>query len=208
MTASISIRPYTVLDEENTVKQSASPDGLASLYVELQPLANKIKVFARALLVVSLLRLASIEGLLGILSSLAVLCWAAPGSLGVAYASRQARMMAWLSASGAALGLIGALSFAVTMMPDINGYVYSACLKAKELELLHDGNIESVLMSEDTPAGTDACEAAATTTEKVLPSLLVLFSFVEVSLFILAVAVGKMANLLVLKARACGANAI
>jgi len=203
-----SIRPstYTVLDEENTVKQSASADGLASLYVELQPLANKIKVFARALLVVSLLRLASIEGLLGILSSLAVLCWAAPGSLGVAYASRQARMMAWLSASGAALGLIGALSFAVTMMPDINGYVYSACLKAKELEL--DETLGSLLMSEDTPAGADACEAAATTTEKVLPSLLVLFSFVEVSLFILAVAVGKMANLLVLKARACGANAI
>ena len=62
-------------------------------YSDLEPLAAEVLKGARMLLIFSIIRLPSLEGLLGLLAAVSILFWAAPGSLGVAYSSRQVRRL-------------------------------------------------------------------------------------------------------------------
>ena len=58
-------------------------------YADLEPLAAEVLKGARMLLIFAIIRLPSLEGLLGLLAAVSILFWAAPGSLGIAYSARQ-----------------------------------------------------------------------------------------------------------------------
>lgn len=87
------------------VNDSAS--GLAQMYKDLEPHSEKLKTAARCLMIFSIFRLFSAGGMLGFLAACFTLCFAAPGSLGVAYSARYTRILAILSASCT----LGALAF-------------------------------------------------------------------------------------------------
>ncbi len=73
---------------EPVVVVAQPADTLTQMQIELQPLARKVRTAAAVLLIFSLLRMCSPAGFFGLIAASSVLCCAAPGSLGTAYASR------------------------------------------------------------------------------------------------------------------------
>ena len=79
--------------------------------IQLAPLAQKLRRAAKLLLFFSILRLFSPDDMFGAISACTVLCCAAPGPLGSAYASRFARTTSQLAALGALFSMIFAIDF-------------------------------------------------------------------------------------------------
>lgn len=107
-------------------EQNDSSDGLARMYQDLQPYALKLKSSATVLLLVSIFFCGSLEGLFGIMAAMSVLCCAAPGSLGTAYAARCTKILAIVCAV-IALSQLVALTAVSIMMPTMPHHIAEAC---------------------------------------------------------------------------------
>ena len=97
------------------------------MYEDLTPLANHLRRAAHGLLFFSILFAFSIEGLFGLIAACGVLCCAAPGSLGVAYAARCTRITATISAVMAFLHIFCLATFSLTMMPEMPHAFHHVC---------------------------------------------------------------------------------
>jgi hypothetical protein len=100
--------------------QNDSSEGLARMYADLEEPAKKLRSSAFTLLLLSFLFCGSIEGIFAMIAALSVLCCAAPGSLGTAYAARCTRICAIVCAVVAfsQMMMLTAVSFMVPHMPE------------------------------------------------------------------------------------------
>lgn len=104
-----------------------SSEGLARLYADLDPLARHVRSAACTLLMFSFFFCGTLEGLFGLMAACCVLCCAAPGSLGVAHASRCAKICAVCTATLALLHLLAISTFAVAVLPTMPAAVAQTC---------------------------------------------------------------------------------
>ena len=111
-----------------------SSEGLARMYVDLEPLARRVRSSACWLLFFSFMFCGSIEGFFGIIAACGVLCCSAPGSLGTAYASRCTKTCAIITATIAMFHLCALSTFGFVILPEVPHAVAEMCT-AKEREL-------------------------------------------------------------------------
>merc|ERR1719183_2450987 len=115
--------PVQVAEAADTVAVPVindSSSGLAQMYQDLNKPAAYLRSSATTLLLISIFFCGSLEGIFGLIAACGVLCCAAPGSLGTAYAARCTRIAAVLCAA-LALGqflCLGALSMMMPHMPE------------------------------------------------------------------------------------------
>ena len=88
------------------------------MYADLAPEALRVRSAACFLLGVSMFMCGSLEGFMGIIAACTILCCAAPGSLGTAYAARCARVAALLAAGFGAVHLVALSLFSVAVLPE------------------------------------------------------------------------------------------
>merc|ERR1719375_2470024 len=69
----------------------------------------------------------TLEGFFGLMAAAGVLCCAAPGSLGTAYASRCTKTLAVICASLAAFHLIAISVFSIAVLPEMPHAVMDMC---------------------------------------------------------------------------------
>jgi len=110
--------------------QNDSSEGLAQLYRDLDPLASRLRCSATMLLFFSLCLLGSVEGLFGMIAAAGILCCAAPGSLGTAYAARCSRITATIAAAFALMHFAAVTSFAYVVLPTMPQEVKGVCASA------------------------------------------------------------------------------
>jgi len=116
----VEVVPVMTEVEIEVPTQNDSTEGLANLYRGLEPAAMRLRSAAFSLLLISFLFCGTLEGLFGMAAAVSVLCCAAPGSLGTAYAARCTRIAAIICAA-LALGqllVLSTFSFVVPHMPD------------------------------------------------------------------------------------------
>merc|ERR1719424_1030147 len=77
--------------------QNDSSAGLARMYADLELPAAKLRGHAVVLLCISVLMCGEPSGFFGLVAAAGVLCCAAPGSLGTAYAARCTRVCALIA---------------------------------------------------------------------------------------------------------------
>ena len=111
-----------------------SSEGLARMYADLEPLARAVKSAACSLLIFSMLFCGTLEGLFGLFAACTVLFCAAPGSLGVAHASRCAKICAIFTASLALFHMMALSTFSIVVLPSMPATVAQMCM-AKEREM-------------------------------------------------------------------------
>jgi len=110
--------------------QNDSSDGLARMYADLAPEALRVRSAACFLLGVSMFMCGSLEGFMGIIAACTILCCAAPGSLGTAYAARCARVAALLAAGFGAVHLVALSLFSVAVLPEVPPAAAAMCDQA------------------------------------------------------------------------------
>jgi len=109
-----------VIDVTVVPSQNDSSEGLANMYRDLAPAADRLRASAFSLLLLSFFFCGTLEGMFGLIAAASVLCCAAPGSLGTAYAARCTRIAAIVCAA-LALGeilMLGTLSMMVPHVPE------------------------------------------------------------------------------------------
>jgi len=111
-----------------------SSEGLARMYKDLEPLAARLRSAAFGLLLFSILFMGSLEGMFGLVAACGVLCCAAPGSLGVAYAARCTRIAAIMCASIALMHTLCLTTFATVVLPEMPAAISKACEESKMSE--------------------------------------------------------------------------
>lgn len=114
--------------------QNDSSDGLARMYSDLEPLAQRVRSSACWLLFFSMMFCGTLEGMCGLFAAAAVLCCAAPGSLGTAYASRCSKTLATITAVLALFHLLALSTFSFVVLPEVPHTVAHMCA-AKEAQL-------------------------------------------------------------------------
>jgi len=214
-----------------------SSSGLARMYEDLKPGAAALRRVASVLLCFSLLVLGSptLEGVFGLIAACGVLCCAAPGSLGTAYAARCTRICAIICA-GIALFQALTLSAVAVTIPRVPQALMEVCGEEAIASLPEPFEASQKYEAEialDTPSfsqrGADAvvfvatsaarklhavsgrdvdCERMAEFIDMLPPSMLHFFSFVELGLFASAYATARVAARLMSDARRFGANAL
>merc|ERR1719335_1237158 len=107
--------------------QNDSSEGLKRMYEDLEPLAKRLRSAATCLLFFSIMFMGSLEGLFGLVAATGVLCCAAPGSLGTAYAARCTRITAIICASLALMHLLCISTFATIVLPEMPAAIAKAC---------------------------------------------------------------------------------
>lgn len=122
--------PQVAVPVEPVVNDSSA--GLARMYQDLNPPANRLRACATVLMLFSVLFLGSLEGLFGFLAAAGVLCCAAPGSLGTAYAARCTKILATISAALALMHVVCLSTFAVAVMPEMPQAFRHACNEARQ----------------------------------------------------------------------------
>jgi len=115
--------------------QNDSSEGLARMYADLAPEAMRVRSAAFLLLCVSMFMCGTLEGLMGMIAACSVLCCAAPGSLGTAYAARCARVAALLAAGFGAAHLVALSLFSVTVLPEVPPAMATMCDQADQAGL-------------------------------------------------------------------------
>ena len=83
-----------VIDVTVVPSQNDSSEGLANMYRDLAPAADRLRASAFSLLLLSFFFCGTLEGMFGLIAAASVLCCAAPGSLSTAYAARCTRIAA------------------------------------------------------------------------------------------------------------------
>jgi len=137
-----SVKEPQVAEPVETVKVEVvndSSEGLARMYLDLEPLALRVRSAACTLFLFSLFFFGSLEGMFGLGASLCILVFAAPGSLGTAYASRCARYLAIFAASLALFHLLALSAFSFVVLPEVPAQVAKLCesSRAREVASLH-----------------------------------------------------------------------
>jgi hypothetical protein len=132
--------PVKVQVAEELPPQNDSSSGLAQLYNDLAPDAARLRRCAHVLMFFSILHLCSLEGMFGLIAASSVLCCAAPGSLGTAYAARCTRIAATITAGLALSHVLFITFFASTVMPDLPKALNEACagLHQDHIHAFHD----------------------------------------------------------------------
>ena len=125
--------PLTTARTAHCFLQDSSA-GLAQMYDDLTPLANNLRRAAHALLFFSILFCGSLEGLFGLIAACGVLCCAAPGSLGVAYAARCTRITATICAVMALLHIICLATFSLAVLPQMPHAFHHVCTESMKME--------------------------------------------------------------------------
>lgn len=97
------------------------------MYADLAPLAARLRGAAMGLLLFSCLFIGTLEGLFGLIAAAGVLCCAAPGSLGTAYAARCTRITATISATISLMHLMCLTMFAFAVLPEMPHAIEHAC---------------------------------------------------------------------------------
>lgn len=125
---------------EELKPQNDSSSGLAQLYNDLAPDAARLRRCAHFLMFFSILHLCSLEGMFGLIAAASVLCCAAPGSLGTAYAARCTRVAATICAGLALSHVLVLTLFASTVMPELPKALDEACagLHQDHIHAFHD----------------------------------------------------------------------
>jgi len=213
-----------------------SSAGLARMYEDLAPGAARLRGAAISLLFFSILFMGSLEGLFGLIAAFGVLCCAAPGSLGTAYAARCTRITATVSAVIAFMHVTCMVTFAYAVLPEMPRAIHHVCPEMEGVAVRQDAKLfvaphHEAGMLPSSPAtfvatvattaarrlqefsppvetATHACERAERFFTEAAPTVLLLGIFVEVGLFVSALMTAKAAARLMLQARACGANAL
>ena len=108
--------------------QNDSASGLAAMHKDLAPMAAQVKGGAAMLLVFSLFRLGSLQGILGLVAATGVLCCSAPGSLGTAYAARRARCTSLCAASFSLFTLLMIGCLYMHALPTLPARMHEQCL--------------------------------------------------------------------------------
>lgn len=110
-----------------------SSAGLNRMYEDLAPLAARVRSAASILLLFSVFPpfIGTLEGMFGIIAACGVLCCAAPGSLGVAYAARCTKILATVSAVFSLMHVMCLTTFAVAVMPDVPHAFRHICSEGK-----------------------------------------------------------------------------
>jgi len=208
-----------------------SSQGLAQLYLDLQPYAFRVRRCAFSLLMFSIFNLCSLEGIFGMVAACGVLCCAAPGSLGVAYAARCARISATIAA-GLALShvvVLSMVSFAV--LPEMPHALDRACEGATPaspfaLHMLTDKHaaaetvalglshaarkLQEVGVPMLAPALPESqrCEEMARMMSKAAQPFIASVIIMRFGLFLSAFMLSVASGILIRKARSFGANAM
>jgi len=122
------------------VEEEAMPDtvvvvtdsaaGLAQMYQDLAPLAARLRSAALPLLFFSILFMGSLEGMFGLAAAMGILCCSAPGSLGLAYSARCARVNALIAATIALMHIFCLSGFALFILPDMPHAFRHVCADA------------------------------------------------------------------------------
>lgn len=116
-----------------------SSSGLTRMYQELNLPAARLRSAATTLLLISVFFIGSPEGIFGLVSACGVLCCAAPGSLGTAYASRCTRITATIAATFALMHMMCLSTFALAVMPNMPHAFHEACQEQAKLAIPADG---------------------------------------------------------------------
>jgi hypothetical protein len=111
-----------------------SSEGLSRMYNDLAPLAARVRGSATMLLFFSCLFMGTLEGLFGLIAATGVLCCAAPGSLGVAYAARCTRITATIAAVLAFMHVMCLTTFAVAVLPEMPYALDRACASEAKMD--------------------------------------------------------------------------
>merc|ERR1719183_3441294 len=114
--------PVQVAEAADTVAVPVindSSSGLAQMYQDLNKPAAYLRSSATTLLLISIFFCGSLEGIFGLLAATGVLCCAAPGSLGTAYAARCTRLLAIVSAALAFTHGMCLATFAFAVLPEM-----------------------------------------------------------------------------------------
>jgi len=176
----------------------------------------------------------TLEGVFGLVAACGVLCYAAPGSLGTAYAARCTRVCALICA-GMAFFQALTLSTVALAIPHVPRKIMETCGEAaieepfepfvasqSDFELVidpptaaeHGAKAVAIVVTtaarrmQDISGRTIDCEMVAGFSQGVPPSLVQFFAFLELGLFVSAVATAKAAARLMSDARRFGANAL
>jgi hypothetical protein len=211
-----------------------SSAGLAQLYVDLNPLALKVRRNASFVLFYGLMLMCTAEGMFSLIAAAGVLCCAAPGSLGTAYAARFTRIMASIAAGISLAHILFLSSFAIVVMPHMPQAIERVCGPSPPDHPAFNAGPMSIALhavtSQEAAADTVAfgISSASRKLQEVVnsasppvpceqmgrfvghaahPFLMVVF-FLQCGLFASTLCLSKSSGALVRKARECGANAI
>jgi len=201
---------------------NSSREGLMQMYRDLDPHARSLKSACSGLLFFSCLLCGSVEGVFGLIAACGVLCCAAPGSLGTAYAARCTRVMALLAAA-MALCQIMVMSSLSWVLPEVPPAVEALCndhatadtaaLAVRERgaqKIVAFAATASRQLQEVAPEALAnmRCERAIGFANDVLPYMVAVGFSLEFGLFITALLTAKAAKNITISARNMGANAM
>lgn len=110
-----------------------SSSGLARMYEDLLPHSLRVRSAACLLFAMSLFMCGSLEGLFGLIAASSILFCAAPGSLGVAYASRCARIAAVIAASIGIMHLFALAAVSLAVLPSMPAAAQELCTREAQL---------------------------------------------------------------------------
>jgi len=219
-----------VAEKPAVPQQNDSAEGLARMYQDLDPLAKALRSACSILFIFSVLLFGSLEGILGLCAACGVLCCAAPGSLGTAYAARCTRVLAILCA-GAALCQIMVLSTVGVLVPDVAPALDDLCseVHAEAADQTTVGELPGVPLRQHAAQNLVAfvasgarrlqavapaslsdmkCERASAFVQNVLPTAVAVGLTFEFGLFIAALITAKASRRIMFEARRQGANAM
>jgi len=219
-------------------KQNDSSEGLARMYADLELPAARLRSHAMILLCIAVLMCGEPAGFFGLVAAVGVLCCAAPGSLGTAYAARCTRIFALLSAF-LALGQLMALLSLSFVLPELPAVLASHCEghhDVAKLAIVAEGAQPDLAFTEPPMRpmaergavvlvgyGAHAarklqdvapslkqvkCENLAEMADSMLPYMISTAMLIELCLFIAALNVAKSAARLMADARRFGANGL
>merc|ERR1719240_2562313 len=116
--------PLTAKAAKPTHNDSSA--GYARMCQDLEPYAKALRSACSILFIFSVFLFGSLEGVFGLCAACGVLCCAAPGSLGTAYAARCTRVLAILCAGTAFCQILVLSSFGM-VMPDVIPAINELC---------------------------------------------------------------------------------
>jgi hypothetical protein len=200
--------------------QNDSTHGLERLYAGLEPFAKRLRSACSMLFVFSVFLMGSLEGILGLCAACGVLCCAAPGSLGTAYAARCTRVLA-VMCSGVALFQLITMSVVGFLVPDMSPMIDELCSS----EPLPEHDLTAVPLRQHAAhhivafAASGArhlqavapdvkCERAASFVQNVLPCAVLIGATLEFGLFMAALITAKASRQIMFEAHRQGANAM
>lgn len=94
-------------------------------------IASKLIRSCAFLMIYSLLRLGSLQGLLGLLAAATVLCCSAPGAIGMARSARHVKFCALVAAALACVSMVFVGTAMVTLPPVIEAELRTTCARSK-----------------------------------------------------------------------------